>query len=142
MLFSTLALVAGLIAIPTAFAVLRRSKPESTHRPSGRGMQTTANPGADNSAAPDSDMHAVSIHMGPFPCDAVRGLREQRFLSADAPPLPRPGCDKSRCDCRYRHHSDRRTHEERRLPIPTLNGFDPTHQHGERRSSGDRRSVD
>jgi hypothetical protein len=142
MLLSTLALVGGLIAITTAVAMLRRSNPDSAIRPSGRGTQTAAKSRADNGAASGSNMHAVSIQMGPFPCDAVRGLREQRFLSAEAPPLPRPGCDKSRCDCRYRHHSDRRTHEERRLPIPTLDGFESMHQHGERRDSGDRRADD
>lgn len=140
MLLSALAVVGGLIAIPTAFVVLRRGRPESARQPARRGTGAAVNSAADCNASPGSDMHAVSIQMGPFPCDAVRGLREQRFLSADAPPLPRPGCDKSRCDCRYRHHGDRRTHEERRYPIPALNGFDSMHQHGERRSTGDRRA--
>lgn len=140
MLLSALAVVGGLIAIPTAFVVLRRGRPESAGQPARRGASAAVNSAADCNASPGSEMHAVSIQMGPFPCDAVRGLREQRFLSADAPPLPRPGCDKSRCDCRYRHHSDRRTHEDRRYPIPALNGFDSMHQRGERRSTGDRRA--
>ncbi len=140
MLLSTLAVVGGLIAIPTAFVVLRRGRSESARQPARRGASAAVDSAGDSNASPGSEMHAVSIQMGPFPCDAVRGLREQRFLSADAPPLPRPGCDKSRCDCRYRPHSDRRTHEERRYPIPTLNGFDSMHQHGERRSTGDRRA--
>ncbi len=142
MLLPTLAFVGGLVAITTAYMVMRRSKPDPATRTGGRATNPAARARGDSSAASASDLHAVSIKMGPFPCEAVRGLREQRFLSAEAPPLPRPGCDKSRCDCRYRHHSDRRTHEERRLPLPSLNGFDFMHQHGERRETSDRRTGD
>jgi hypothetical protein len=42
-------------------------------------------------------------------CAAVRALAGQRFLAAEAPLFPLPGCDRPNCGCRYRHYEDRRT---------------------------------
>jgi hypothetical protein len=53
--------------------------------------------------------HAVSIIAGPEACPASKGLRQERFLSDEAPPLPVPECSSpGRCKCIYRHHSERR----------------------------------
>ena len=52
--------------------------------------------------------HAVTIAAGPRACEAARRLRNQRFLSRDAPPLPLKDCSCSNCECRYEHHDDRR----------------------------------
>ena len=43
-----------------------------------------------------------------------RALRDTRFLSADAPPLPLPECSSPwRCKCIYVHFADRRTKPRR-----------------------------
>jgi hypothetical protein len=62
--------------------------------------------------------HAVSIETGSDVCgsccQAAGALQGQRFLSSDAPTLPLRGCtNPSGCQCRYRHHPDRR-HDRRR----------------------------
>ncbi|NHA14441.1 hypothetical protein [Thioalkalivibrio sp. XN279] len=46
-------------------------------------------------------------------CNAARELAGQRFLSNRMPKLPLPECDKSQCECGYRHHKDRRTEVRR-----------------------------
>jgi hypothetical protein len=63
-----------------------------------------------------------------------------RFLSAKAPKLPLPGCDSPKCECRYAHHSDRRSGVDRRAK------FDWNREKeigsDNRRSSRGRRSTD
>ena len=52
--------------------------------------------------------HAVTIAAGPRACAAALDLRDQRFLSRDAPPLPLKGCACAKCECQYEHYDDRR----------------------------------
>jgi hypothetical protein len=47
-------------------------------------------------------------------CTAARALAGQRFLPEEAPRFPLPDCDQPECDCKYRHHGDRRA-EVRRI---------------------------
>lgn len=46
-------------------------------------------------------------------CDAVRAIAGQRFLAEEAPRLPLTDCDRSDCDCKYLHYTDRRTYVRR-----------------------------
>jgi hypothetical protein len=57
---------------------------------------------------------AVSIVAGSNCCDTARRCGSRRWLSAQAPRFPLPGCDASACKCRYRHHPDRRARPRRR----------------------------
>jgi hypothetical protein len=58
--------------------------------------------------------HCVEVVAGSTGCPAAIELQGQRLLSADAPRLPLANCDRpGDCDCRYRHHEDRR-HSARR----------------------------
>jgi hypothetical protein len=52
--------------------------------------------------------HAVSIATGPRACPGARALRDQRFLSRDAPTLPLKDCACATCECHYEHYEDRR----------------------------------
>jgi len=55
------------------------------------------------------------------PCRAALGLRDQSFLSSEAPPLPLPECDrKNGCHCKYSTHNDRRGNRERRYPAEDI----------------------
>jgi hypothetical protein len=54
--------------------------------------------------------HAVGISTGVSCCKASVFLRQTRFLSGEAPPLPLQGCTQPKsCICKYKHFSDRRT---------------------------------
>jgi hypothetical protein len=57
---------------------------------------------------------AVSLNPGTQGCAAARALGARRHLRADAPRLPLPECTAEHCDCRYRHHADRRGKPRRR----------------------------
>jgi hypothetical protein len=57
---------------------------------------------------PVNKYHAVSILPGLSACAAAHRFAGKRMLSTQAPALPLPMCDASRCDCRYKHHKDRR----------------------------------
>jgi hypothetical protein len=59
--------------------------------------------------------HAVSVVTGRWGCEAAQCLRNVRFLSADAPPLPLAQCaSRESCSCSYKHHRDRRGQPRRR----------------------------
>jgi len=65
----------------------------------------------------DMRYRAVSIDSGLYPCAAVDQLGDRRFFPDKAPMIPLPGCSASKnCECRYRHHDDRRDPDnERRI---------------------------
>jgi hypothetical protein len=52
--------------------------------------------------------HAVCVVAGARSCAEARSLKDHRFLSHEAPPLPLAGCGSSRCECHYEHFEDRR----------------------------------
>jgi len=45
-------------------------------------------------------------------CEKVLELHGKRFLSAEAPVLPLPGCEQY-CKCKFKHHNDRRQDDRR-----------------------------
>jgi hypothetical protein len=57
--------------------------------------------------------HAVTIVAGRHACPDARALRDQRFLSQDAPALPLKNCGSPDCECRYEHYQDRRKGKRR-----------------------------
>ena len=79
--------------------------------------------------------HAVTVMPGADACPQALSLLGVRVLSAEAPKLPIAGCDRpERCDCRFKHHDDRRAGQRRRVTrSPPL---------GERRTVQGRRAVD
>ena len=153
MVLSNLAIVAVLAAITYLVLFRRHSRFRATGRASARAgmgngstargpvsgtrMKSQAQPAA---RAPAGRMctHAVSIERDLLPCDAAKELGDKRFLSHEAPDLPLAGCDRDKCGCRYIHHADRRSNEERRLPFVTHKGFG-FEVDSERRESADRR---
>ena len=56
-------------------------------------------------------------------CASVQSLKEQRFLVGDVSPLPVAGCSAKKCACTYKHHTDRRSGEDRRYPNRMLQDF-------------------
>jgi hypothetical protein len=83
---------------------------------------------------------AVTVVPGPRGCLAVRGLTHRRYLSAEAPRLPVPECNAGLCECRYKHHADRRAKVQRKRD---RDGMSPPYKATERRSiSRGRRESD
>lgn len=62
------------------------------------------------------DFRAVGIawRFDAKPCAMAQELAEQRFLLAEAPPLPLPDCPQKCCTCHYVRFSDRREEGSRR----------------------------
>ena len=61
-----------------------------------------------------SPFHAVEIRGTKDACQAVQDAHGERYLSAEAPPLPLGQCDRpDRCQCRYQHYEDRRGNSRR-----------------------------
>ncbi len=84
--------------------------------------------------------HCVSIVGGRNACAAVKELALQRLLSADAPRLPLATCDRpDACDCRFRHHDDRRAGPRRSVESGRVR---VTHTDTERRDRRGRRDSD
>ena len=105
---NTLLWVLLILALFAAWYFVRRAaSPDENTRP-----EPVKRPGSKKSA-----YHAVSIRFGKTACLAARELAGRRFLSSAAPRLPLPECDAAECDCRFRHHDDRRSGKDRRNPF-------------------------
>ena len=84
-----------------------------------------------------SAYHCVELVIPSDGCEAAMKLHGKRFLSAEAPTLPLPGCTQQ-CNCRFKHYNDRR-HEERRDPFSTSALHTIYVENKNRRLGGDRR---
>jgi hypothetical protein len=75
--------------------------------------------GRSNTAAPRPTKPAggrfgsVEIRTRNGACEPARALDGQRFLVKDAPSLPLPACDVTKCSCTFAKLSDRRTDDRR-----------------------------
>jgi hypothetical protein len=84
--------------------------------------------------------HAVVIAAPASACAAAQACKGKRYLSSEAPRLPLADCDVRRCQCKYRHHDDRRAgprrQEEKASPPVTAR------ENVNRRGSRGRRATD
>lgn len=65
--------------------------------------------GEPSRGKPAAQWHAVEIRSGANACEAAKANLKQRFLAREAPLLPLRDCDRrQQCECKYRHHDDRR----------------------------------
>lgn len=94
-----------------------------------------------NSTVEKSRFHAVSIKFSQSACEAARNMEGRRFLSGAAPRIPLPGCDAVECRCKFIHHKDRRSGDDRRNPFrPGLGGAGTGKHPEEQRKRGERRA--
>jgi hypothetical protein len=140
---TSLAIIAALVVVTCGAAFRRRGRarvtgPAQTRRTSARTAARAAPP-RDASAKRPICTHAVSVETGLTPCAAAIALSDRRFLSNEAPPLPLPDCDSDSCGCRYAHHDDRRSGDDRRMPFFSLGSFGVQHAESDRRTRRDRR---
>lgn len=89
------------------------------------------------STPPKKSWRGIRIIAGAGACDAAKRAMGKRVLTKDAPRLPLKDCDRQdKCQCTYRHLSDRRG-EYRRT---TDSGFGiPKDVTPEKRRPGERR---
>lgn len=108
-----------------------------------RARQALAAEAAPRLTGSDSRFHAVAIRFPANACAAAKQMAGVRHLAREAPPLPLPGCDVSRCECRYVHYDDRRSGKDRRSPFAPGGLAGATGKFNvERRDGKDRRSGD
>ena len=109
-----------------------------------RGKRQVENTASTTDLKSTSAYHAVSLRYSMNACDAAKALTGHRFLSREAPQLPLPGCDSLSCRCKYLHHADRRSGEDRRTPFDTgtFAKYGANAAQIERRDRKDRRQQD
>ena len=83
---------------------------------------------------------AISICCENHACAEAIASQKKRFLLKETPQLPLAGCNADKCRCRYEHHDDRRSEEDRRLPFGLSNELHRVND-GERRETRDRRKT-
>ncbi len=107
---------------------------------SGQGQITTASDqGQINEEMLVADSwQAVTIRPSLESCAAAIEQRGRRYLATEAPDLPLPGCDVTKCGCRFKNHEDRRDDEDRRLEFGQFNNLNPRSGNEDRRLTGDR----
>ena len=89
-------------------ALLLRGRKPAEKRTRKRLQQSPKKRSRKDDSPPPSPYRAVAIRPGKNACDAVKAMREKRFLLNEAPHLPLEGCTSAHCDCRYRRYEDRR----------------------------------
>lgn len=89
-----------------------------------------------------SPYRAVSINPAGPSCAAALELEGERFLIGETPQTPVQGCTSSNCRCKYIHHADRRSDQERRDPLDLGWGRYESRGEPERRTKWWRRGTD
>jgi hypothetical protein len=85
--------------------------------------------------------HSVEIRCTSQSCAPALKMEGKRFLSSQAPPqLPLRDCDRADCTCRYIHHRDRRSEDDRRS-VKTVNS-EAEQLRGSKRSGRGRRNAE
>ncbi|CAA0094301.1 Uncharacterised protein [Halioglobus japonicus] len=88
----------------------------------------------------------ISIVYEDCACDAVKAIENKRFLisDGDAPMLPLPACDASRCSCKYKHYDDRREYDDDRRHSAALQTqlYEDTGNNDRREKKRGRRKTD
>lgn len=87
----------------------------------------------------DNAYHAVSVNCDSSACSDARVLKDKNFLVKEAPTLPLKSCSATDCHCRYEHHEDRRSDEDRRFQFGVSRSFH--NLNSERRERSDRRRA-
>jgi len=95
-------------------------------------------------ADPANPYRAVSIRAGTVRCVAIADTEGERYLVEDnnIPHLPHPLCDFEKCECKYVHHRDRRSGDDRRSIFGVSHNMHIQTGHIEGRRNSGRRNSD
>jgi hypothetical protein len=94
---------------------------------------------SDVPALKPEQYQALAVSFGHDACDAVRELRDKRFLWKETPRLPVPGCDRTICKCRFEVYSDRRSGRDTRDNFAAYGDFRSDMSDARRRGGAERR---
>ena len=120
-----------ILALLLAIAWLMRKRAESAASGSRTNVRRKGS---------STEYHSVSIKLSKNACAAAEDLSGHRFLATTAPTLPLPECDVDDCTCRFKHHEDRRSGNDRRNPFsPRVLGSGSSAGESEHRKGADRR---
>ena len=126
-------LIAVLVLLVLLWFVRRNARKENVRPDEHRKAATVKN----------TRFHAVSIRFTPNACQAAKNMEGRRFLSSAAPKIPLPDCDADVCECKFKHHADRRARSDRRNPWGQgLGGASTGNYPKEQRKGRDRRKSD
>jgi hypothetical protein len=109
-------------ALPKQAPSKKNTREEDGKRKTPAKKSTPAQaPGSSSTATdPAQKYRSVSIQCRDNACAAARELDGQRYLARTAPSLPLPKCDQAPCHCSYMHHTDRRTDNDDRRSVHSL----------------------
>lgn len=123
--------IVAVVVLLLVFVFVRKPKAETKSRLGGRRQSVSK---------PDPAFHAVSLGFPKNACDAAKAMEGRRFLSTAAPKIPLPECDAVECKCRFVHHKDRRSGDDRRDPYGQgFGGVATGSYEEEKRKRGERR---
>jgi hypothetical protein len=104
----------------------------------GHGARDARSGDARQKARTTGSFPGVELRTRGAACREAKALARKRLLATEAPPLPLNGCTlRTRCNCHYLQHEDRRSGEPRRNADAGISGSFYTGP--ERRRSLDRR---
>lgn len=130
-------------ALPKQAPSKKNARADSKGRTPVKKSMPAQAPGSRTSNDPADKYRAVSIQCRDNACAAAKALGKQRFLVSDAPALPLAKCDQTPCHCSYIHHVDRRSDEDDRRSVHSLQTELYTRTAGkERRGKRGRRKTD
>ncbi len=130
-------MILAVLIIGVLFLLLPRFS--SGNRP--RGKEKTVKRSAPS--VQRNPYNAVSVMSSRVACTAVGKIKNQKFLSKDAPLLPLAACSVKECNCKYVHHPDRRDESnDRRMPYSLGTTFYAQGDRPDRRANPGRRSSD
>ncbi len=77
--------------------------------------------------------YGASVQLDNNPCEAAKAIENERYLAADAPHFPLPGCNRDECRCMMRPQDDRRAGYDRRGDSFSAYGNFELDQHSQKR---------
>ncbi|MGI9331144.1 MAG: hypothetical protein ACR2QB_10565 [Gammaproteobacteria bacterium] len=142
-LWLLLGMPAGIVA--TWFLMQRRTAPESDLAPPPPEEEKTG-PLVITRNEPSKKAkryYGVYVQIDNNPCEAVRAISEDRYLSTEAPRLPLANCNREKCRCMLQPTNDRRAGHDRRGDSFAAYGTFKLEQHTKKREiKRDRRNAD
>lgn len=131
----------AIVILCMLFAIIMLVFKPYSYGESVRKFKRIEKPGHRLSRSDDTRWRSVRIRPGLIACERVTSLKDQIFLSREAPSLPLPNCTEQDCRCHYIFLDDRRSGRDRRIDLGRMDEFLPNLGQNRRNMPG-RRATD